>query len=160
MSKIKLILSIILHAIYGAVYIQLTHFSYDDCGDACTLSYYHHQIGSMTHCNCSGLGHETMICVVCLSRFLSAEPETGTSIPSSCMKGFSLSMALDIAIMGIRFQIFNANGEWCSTEHLLYVFSDKVHWTINYIKQWYIFCIWKTLKHNKTTRRIAIARRQ
>ena len=29
--------------------IQLTHVSYDDCEHMCTLSYYHHQIGSMTH---------------------------------------------------------------------------------------------------------------
>ena len=35
-------LSIIFHAIYGAVCIQLSHFSYDDCETGCTLSYYHH----------------------------------------------------------------------------------------------------------------------
>ena len=35
--------------LYGAVRIQLTHFSYDDCENTCTLSYYHRQIGSMTH---------------------------------------------------------------------------------------------------------------
>ena len=33
----------------GAVCIQLTHFSCGDCENTCTLSYYHHQIGSMTH---------------------------------------------------------------------------------------------------------------
>ena len=49
-SKIKsILLSIIYHEIYGAVRIQLTHFSYDDCENTCTLSYYHHQIGSITH---------------------------------------------------------------------------------------------------------------
>ena len=48
-SKIKSILSIIFHAIYGAVRIQLTHFSYDDCENTCTLSYHHHQIRRMTH---------------------------------------------------------------------------------------------------------------
>ena len=48
-SKIKSILSCIFHAIYGAVCIQFTHYSYDDCEKMCTLSYYHHQIGSMTH---------------------------------------------------------------------------------------------------------------
>ena len=31
------------------VFIQLTHFSYDDCENTCTWSFYHHQIGSMTH---------------------------------------------------------------------------------------------------------------
>ena len=29
-----------------------------------TLSYYHHQIGSIIHC--LGLGHETMVCAVCI----------------------------------------------------------------------------------------------
>ena len=49
-SKIKSILSIIFYLIYWAVSIQLAHFSYDDCENTCTLSYYHHhQIGSMTH---------------------------------------------------------------------------------------------------------------
>ena len=31
------------------VCIQLTHFSCGDCENTCTSSYYHHQIGSMTH---------------------------------------------------------------------------------------------------------------
>ena len=48
-SKIKCILSIIFHAIYLAVLIQLTHFAYDGCENTCTLSYHHHQIGCMTH---------------------------------------------------------------------------------------------------------------
>ena len=29
--------------------IQLTHFAYGDCENTCILSYYHHQIGRMTH---------------------------------------------------------------------------------------------------------------
>ena len=49
MYKIKSILLIILNAIYGAVRIQCTHFSWNDCENMCTLSYYHHQIGNMTH---------------------------------------------------------------------------------------------------------------
>ena len=48
-SKIKSILSVVIYAIYGAVCIPLTHLSYDDCEHTCTLYYYHHQIGSMTH---------------------------------------------------------------------------------------------------------------
>ena len=37
-----------------------------------TLSYYHHQIGSMNYHPFLklGLGHETMVCAVCLSIFL------------------------------------------------------------------------------------------
>ena len=37
------------HATYGALRIQLHHFSYDDCENMCSSFYYHHQIGSMTH---------------------------------------------------------------------------------------------------------------
>ena len=49
-SKIKSILPVIFHAMYGAVRIQRTHFSYGDCENTCTWSYNHrHQIGSMTH---------------------------------------------------------------------------------------------------------------
>ena len=48
-SKIKSILSVIFHAIYGTLCIQLTHLSYDDCENMCTLSCCHHQIGSMTY---------------------------------------------------------------------------------------------------------------
>ena len=48
-SKIRSVLSIIFHAIYGAVCIQLTCFSYDDCDNPCTWSYHHYQIWSMPH---------------------------------------------------------------------------------------------------------------
>ena len=48
-SKNRSVLSIIFHAIYGAVCIQLTHFSHDDCENTLNWSYYHHQIRSMTH---------------------------------------------------------------------------------------------------------------
>ena len=47
--KIKSIFSILFHAIYGAMCIQLTHLSYDDCAYTCTLSYCHHQIGNLNH---------------------------------------------------------------------------------------------------------------
>ena len=40
-SAIKSILSIIFHAVYGAVCIQLSHFSYDVCENTNTLSCYH-----------------------------------------------------------------------------------------------------------------------
>ena len=39
----------IFHAIYGAVCIQPTHFANDGCENIYTISYYHHQVGSMTH---------------------------------------------------------------------------------------------------------------
>ena len=48
-SKIRSILSIIFHATYGSLCIQLTDFSYDDFENTYTLFYYHHQIGSMNH---------------------------------------------------------------------------------------------------------------
>ena len=37
------------HTTHGAVCIQLTHSSCGDCGIKCSLSFYYHQIGSMTH---------------------------------------------------------------------------------------------------------------
>ena len=46
---------------YGSVCIQLTYISYADCENTCTLSSYHHQIGSMTHLP---LCRDTMICAV------------------------------------------------------------------------------------------------
>ena len=46
-SSIMSILAIIFHAIYGAVCIQFTYFSFDDCEN--TLFNYHHRIGSMTY---------------------------------------------------------------------------------------------------------------
>ena len=49
MSKIRSIPSIMFHAIYGAVHIQLAHLSYDDYENMCTLSYYHNGIGSRIH---------------------------------------------------------------------------------------------------------------
>ena len=67
-SMIRSVLSIIVHAIYGAVCIQLTHFPYDDCENTCTWSYYHHHV--WTVCCCLGLSHETMVCALCLSIFL------------------------------------------------------------------------------------------
>ena len=49
-SKIKHILSVIHYTIYGAVCFQFTHFLCDDWENIYTLSYYHHQIGSMSFC--------------------------------------------------------------------------------------------------------------
>ena len=48
-SRIKSILSIIVYAIYGAVCFQLTHFFCDDFENACTSSYYYHEIGITSH---------------------------------------------------------------------------------------------------------------
>ena len=45
----KSILSVIFHAIHGAVCIQLTRFSYDDCENMCALFHHHRQLGNMTH---------------------------------------------------------------------------------------------------------------
>ena len=58
-SKIKSILSIIFHAINGAVCIQITHFSYDECENMCTLSFYHYEVENMSHLQL--LGHEIIV---------------------------------------------------------------------------------------------------
>ena len=63
-------LSVIHYAICGAVCFQFTQFLCDDWENIYTLSYYHNQseVWSITHC--LGLGHETLVCTVCLSMFL------------------------------------------------------------------------------------------
>ena len=48
-SKNKNILSVIHYTICGAVWFQFTPFSCDDWENIYTLSYYHHQIGSMNY---------------------------------------------------------------------------------------------------------------
>ena len=48
-STIKHILSVIHYTICGAVCSQFTHFSCGDWENIYTLSYYHHQIGSMNY---------------------------------------------------------------------------------------------------------------
>ena len=68
--KIKHIPSVIHYTICGAVCFQFTHFSCDDWENIYTLSYYHNQIRSMDHYPLVRLGHETMVCAVCLSIFL------------------------------------------------------------------------------------------
>ena len=48
--KIRHVLSVIYYTIRGAVCFQLTHFPCDAWENIYTLSYYHHQIGSMNYC--------------------------------------------------------------------------------------------------------------
>ena len=48
-SKIEHILSVIHYTMCGAVCFQFIHFLYDDWENIYTLSYYHHQIGSMNY---------------------------------------------------------------------------------------------------------------
>ena len=48
-SKIKHILTDIHYTICGALCFQFTHLCCDDWGNTYTLSYYHHQIGSMNY---------------------------------------------------------------------------------------------------------------
>ena len=66
---IKSVLSSIYHAIYRAVRIQPTHFSYDKCQNTCSLFII---IKSKVWpiCQYVGLGHETMVCAVCVFIFL------------------------------------------------------------------------------------------
>ena len=67
-SKVKSVLSVIFHAIYGASCIQLTHFSYDAFKNMCTL-FYIIKSEVWPFCHCLGLGQETMICTICLLSF-------------------------------------------------------------------------------------------
>ena len=49
MSKIRHILSVIHYTMRGVVCFQFAHFPCDDWENIYTLSYYHHQIGSMNY---------------------------------------------------------------------------------------------------------------
>ena len=64
-SQIKPILSIIFHAILGAVRIQFTHFSYDDLRIRVLNLIIIIKSEVWPICHCLGLGHETMVCAVC-----------------------------------------------------------------------------------------------
>ena len=61
------------------IHVYTTHFLGDDWDNIHTLSYYHHQIGIMNYYPLLGLGHETMICTVCLSIFL--RTYSATTVP-------------------------------------------------------------------------------
>ena len=64
-------LSVIHYTIYGAVWFQFTHFLCDDCERIyilCPIIIIKSEVWTITHC--LGLGHETMVCAVCLSIFL------------------------------------------------------------------------------------------
>ena len=70
-SKIYHILSVIHYTICGAVCFQFTHFLCDDWDNIYILrliTIIKSEVWTITHC--LGLGHETMVCAVCLSIFL------------------------------------------------------------------------------------------
>ena len=68
-STIRSVLSTIFHEIYGAVCIQLTHFSYYDWENTCTWSYHHHHQIWRPICHCLWICHAIMVGAVCLSIF-------------------------------------------------------------------------------------------
>ena len=68
-NKIKHIFSVILYTICGAVCSQFTHFPCDDWENIHFLVIIiKSEVWTIIHC--LGLGHETMVCAVCLSIFL------------------------------------------------------------------------------------------
>ena len=71
MSKIKHIFSVIHSTIYGAVCFQFTHSlsMIERIYILCLIIIIKSEVWTITHC--LGLGHETMVCAVCFSIFLS-----------------------------------------------------------------------------------------
>ena len=59
--KIKHIFPVIRYTMHGTVSFQFTHFPCDDWGNIHVLS-----SSNRTIIHCLGLGHETMVCAVCL----------------------------------------------------------------------------------------------
>ena len=70
MSKIRHILSVIHYTIRGAVCFQFTHFlvMVERIYILCLIIIIKSEVWTITHC--LGLGHETMVCAVCLFVFL------------------------------------------------------------------------------------------
>ena len=68
-SMIRSVFSVIFHATYMTVCIQLTHLSYDDCENLCTYFIIVIKSEEWPICHCVGLGHEKMVCPVCLFIF-------------------------------------------------------------------------------------------
>ena len=85
-------------------------FSCDDWDNIYTLCYYHHQIGSMNYYHCIGLGHETMVYVVCLSIFLSEFTS------SNYYQRIQISWKpLRLAILNNWIQVHVSNMTWFTT---------------------------------------------
>ena len=66
-SKIKHILSVIHHTIYGAVCFQFIHFPCDDWENIYFVLSSTSEVRTIMHC--LGLSHETMVCALCPSIF-------------------------------------------------------------------------------------------
>ena len=68
--KIKHILSVIHYTIYGAVcfHLPISLVMIDGICILCLIIIIESEVWTITHC--AGLGHETMVCAVCLSVFL------------------------------------------------------------------------------------------
>ena len=65
-STIGSFITITLNAVYGFVYIQLTHFF--TFSEICSWWYHYHQIGNMIYWPLFGVEHERMIRAECLLR--------------------------------------------------------------------------------------------
>ena len=75
-SKIRHILSVIHYTIRGAVCFQFTHFHVmiERIYILCLIIIIKSEVWTITHC--LGLGHETMVCAVCLFVFLWFNPHS------------------------------------------------------------------------------------
>ena len=98
---LSLIHYIIHYTICGTVCFQFTHSPCDDWEKIYTLSYFHHQIGSMNYYPLFRVSHETMVCAVCLSIFLL---ENGVILQSS-MENWSWLKCMMTSSNGIFFAL-------------------------------------------------------
>ena len=89
-----------------------------------TLSYYLHQIGSMNYYPYYlGLGHETMVCALCLSVFLQTHH-------LCTFDGFFMASVWSSHLMG-----------WWP------LFDNCFYWPLSLLYWWYQWIIWWPLKH-------------
>ena len=102
MSKIKHILSVIHYIICGAVCFQFTHFlvMIERIYILCLIIIIKSDKWTITHC--LGLGHETLVCAVCLSIFLwcisivafKTMPQSTVDSPYKCQRRGALIFSL------------------------------------------------------------------
>ena len=116
--------SIIFPAIYGAMFIKHTHFTYNECNHMRILSNYNNKIG-IYNCHCLWLGHEAMVGAVYHSIFLVKRKThcSARSIPVHLVRRTYLYPSHDCFLMGY----LGSNEPWKHPQRYIFAThsSDK-----------------------------------
>ena len=135
---------------YWAVCIQLIHFSFDHCENTCTWSYYHHQIGSITHLPLFRVRSWNMVCDLCLSIFFFLfviSIHVYLFMYYSFIHLYHLSLVFIIIIclsfiLFIHYYILSMPHNQCQTTQLPAI-SQLLNTNLPFFKQkWHVLKIW------------------